>query len=456
MAATPPRILLLAGPPSHGPGLHEFPRGMALLADALNASGLPLVAEARQGWPEDDATVLAAEVVALYSDGLEDHVAKGKGAVLRQRREAGGHLVVLHFAIEPSATDTELRQAFTESIGGYFDAEWSVNPIWTARVDTWPGHAITRGLGAWSMDDEWYFHIKFPGGLSRVTPVLAATPSVKVLGQDGPRSGNPTVRAALERGEPQLLGWTHVSENGARGFGFTGGHFHRNWYDETFRRLVLNGIVWTAGVEVPAGGVRSATPRQPVYAALDEAIARGDAEDVRRHVAEDPNRALGAAGSRMRPLHAAILRRRADIAAILLEAGADPSQPDGAGRSPVHMATERTDLAMVTLLADRGATLVHRDKAGWTPLHLAGARNQLEITRLLLERGADPNILSELGGNALHEAAVGGSAELIRLLLARGAKPEVRSKQDVTPLDLARQYKNAAAIAVLESLPAVK
>ena len=48
-----------------------------------------------------------------------------------------------------------------------------------------------------------------------------------------------------------------------RGFGFTGGHFHRNWGDENFRKLVLNGILWLAHVEVPAEGfVSSVSPAE--------------------------------------------------------------------------------------------------------------------------------------------------------------------------------------------------
>ena len=48
--------------------------------------------------------------------------------------------------------------------------------------------------------------------------------------------------------------------DGGRGFGFTGGHSHWNWANDSFRTVVLNGIVWTAGLDVPAGGVPSKTP----------------------------------------------------------------------------------------------------------------------------------------------------------------------------------------------------
>ena len=42
-----------------------------------------------------------------------------------------------------------------------------------------------------------------------------------------------------------------------RSFGYTGGHLHKNWGDESVRRLVTNAILWTAQVEVPAGGAKA-------------------------------------------------------------------------------------------------------------------------------------------------------------------------------------------------------
>ena len=77
---------------------------------------------------------------------------------------------------------------------------------------------------------------------------------------DGPHSGNPAVREAVAKGEPQHVCWLSDNANGSRGFGFTGGHYHRNWKNDSFRRTVLNAITWIAKADVPAGGVISHTP----------------------------------------------------------------------------------------------------------------------------------------------------------------------------------------------------
>lgn len=47
---------------------------------------------------------------------------------------------------------------------------------------------------------------------------------------------------------------------GGRAFGFTGGHFHKNWQNDDQRRVVLNAIAWISGMKVPEKGIPTATP----------------------------------------------------------------------------------------------------------------------------------------------------------------------------------------------------
>ncbi len=447
---SPRRVLFIAGPKSHDRDVHEFPRGAELLAEALNRSGLPVAAEVSLGWPASEASVAQASLVVLYSDGLDAHVAKGHAAALRARLAAGKALAVLHFALEPLDDDPSLKELLLDAIGARFEAGWSVNPVWALKANPAASHPAARGVGPLTVQDEIYFHLRFRDGQRGVTPLLTALPPADVLAEDGPRSGNAAVRAAIGRGEAQTIAWTAQNENGARGFGFTGGHSHRFWYDDQVRRLVLNGLVWAAGLEVPAGGAPLVSPSAPLLATIDEAIARGDLADVKRHLARNPELARGTAGTKLAPLHQAILRKKPDIAALLLESGADVNAPDAANRTPLHMAVERADAAMVRTLLARKADTAQRDRTGWTPLHHAAAKNQIEIARLLLDSGAQPNFLSELGGTPLHEAAAGAGAEMVQLLLDRGTDPAIRSKPGVTALDLARDFKNAAAIEILE------
>jgi hypothetical protein len=91
-----------------------------------------------------------------------------------------------------------------------------------------------------------------------VTPILTDLPPKSSLSRpDGTHSGNPAVRAAIAKGEPQTMAWARERPDGGRGFGLTGGHVHWNWWNVNFRKLVLNAILWAAHVEVPPSGVPS-------------------------------------------------------------------------------------------------------------------------------------------------------------------------------------------------------
>jgi hypothetical protein len=441
----PPLVLFVAGEPSHGPGEHRFPTGSRLLADALAASGLPLRTSVVHGWPAP-ARLADASSLVLFSDGLDRHVARNQAEALRRHAAAGRGLAVLHFALEPSPG--ELAETLLTVVGGRFEVDWSVNPVWRPAEVQLAAHEITRGVRSFSVEDEWYYHLRFLPG---VIPVLQARPPPSTLGQDGPRSGNPAVRAAVARGEPQTLAWAYTAA-GARTFGFTGGHFHRNWWDVNFRTLVLNALVWTAGIAVPAAGAVSSLDPAPKYATLDEAIARGDVEDVRLHVKLRPTAVQGNPEAALAPLHQAILRNRNEIALFLLEAGAGVDVPDRSRRTPLHLAVERGNLALVEALLARRARPDELDKLGWTPLHHAAAKDRVAIARALLKGGARAGALSERGGTPLHEAAASGSAEMVQLFLSAGVDPKVVSKLSVTALDIAREFRNEAAIALLAPL----
>src|SRR5690606_35018322 len=129
---------------------------------------------------------------------------------------------------------------FLDWVGGYFETHWSVNPHWVMELTELLEHPITRGVVPYTIDDEWYYHMRFREGMRGVTPILTALLSPSSLERpDGPHSGNPHVRAAvLERKEPQHMAWAVEREDGGRGFGFTGGHWHWNWGHPMQRKLV--------------------------------------------------------------------------------------------------------------------------------------------------------------------------------------------------------------------------
>ncbi|HJQ81638.1 MAG TPA: ThuA domain-containing protein, partial [Lacipirellulaceae bacterium] len=249
------KVLFLAGAPSHGYGAHDHWAGCKLLAKSLNDSGLAIEAEVhRYGWPEDSKIFGGVDCIVIYADGGGGHIVNRHLDEMDALTKKGVGLVCLHYAVE--VPKGRVGEKFLEWIGGYFETDWSVNPHWTAKYSKLPDHPITRGVAPFEINDEWYYHMRFRKGMQGVTPILTDLPPADSLARpDGSHSGNPQVRAAIARGEPQHMAWAVEREDGGRGFGFTGGHVHWNWADPNFRKLVLNAIAWCAKVEVPPHGV---------------------------------------------------------------------------------------------------------------------------------------------------------------------------------------------------------
>jgi hypothetical protein len=270
-AAGDAKIVFLAGPPSHGPGDHEHRAGCLLLKSCLD--GVPGVTSEvySNGWPRNpEAAFAGASTVVIYSDGggghpfLRDDHLKTIGELMKK----GVGLVCLHYAVEPTKEAGE--KEFLDWMGGCFEVDWSVNPTWVAHFKPLPKHPITRGVNPPDINDEWYFHMRFRDGMKDVVPILSAVaPESTMSRPDGPHEGNPAVREEVKRGVPQIVAWAAERPDGGRGFGFAGGHYHNNWGNNDFRKLVLNAILWTAKVEVPAGGVESKVTEADLKQNLD-------------------------------------------------------------------------------------------------------------------------------------------------------------------------------------------
>jgi type 1 glutamine amidotransferase len=132
-------------------------------------------------------------------------------------------------------------------LGGYYETNFSTNPHWKANITSLPDHPITRGVKPFDIQDEWYFNIRFAPESEKLTPILKATP---------PDDKRGTPEAKKFPGREEIVAWALERDKGGRSFGFTGGHFHKNWGDENFRRLVVNAILWTAQIEVPKEGAK--------------------------------------------------------------------------------------------------------------------------------------------------------------------------------------------------------
>ncbi len=294
LAADPPRkIVLIAGPKSHGPvgnGIHDYPWSVKLLKVMLDQSNIAdqvRVEYHLDGWPSDPATLDDADTIMVISDGRDGdlyaeapHFASPEHlAQVQKQIDRGCGFCTFHFST--FAPDKYATQILDWS-GGYFDWEENGQKKWYSAIQTHdtpieitsPEHAISRGLKPFQMKEEFYFNVRFlPEGADRAT-VKTATPLLSV--------------PVLPGREPdgKVVAWAKERSNGGRGFGTTCGHFYENWKVAEFRTLILNALAWTAKVEVPEGGVQARYfTHQEVTAALSGVKgtdkAKLDAEPIR-------------------------------------------------------------------------------------------------------------------------------------------------------------------------------
>ncbi len=252
------KVVFISGSPSHGRLHHEHRAGNMILAKALNESRLNVeaVLVPHYGYPEDKSILDDAATIVIFCTGHRGHVLNKHLDEFDALMKKGTGVVMIHWATE--AEKGKPGKKFLEWMGGFCDLDWSVNPHWTAKFKDFPNHPICNGVEPFEVNDEWYYHMRFVEGLKGVTPILSDLPGPETLRRkDGPRSGNPTVRKAVAAGEKQHVAWAYERPSGGRGFGFTGAHNHDSWRHDSFRKVVLNAILWTANVEVPKSGCPS-------------------------------------------------------------------------------------------------------------------------------------------------------------------------------------------------------
>jgi type 1 glutamine amidotransferase len=240
------RVLLIAGRQSHAAGDHEFFAGTAIMVNLLKQSPNVFPIMARDGWPKNEKLFDTADVILMYMDGRGGHpVVQGKRMELVQKQiDRGAGWVNLHYAVDylPQHGKTVLGW-----MGGYYEPNYSINPHWDANIRSLPKHPITRGVKPFTLRDEWYYGMRFVEDMKNVTQILQALPPDNTRGTEYTKG---------RKGEIETMAWAYERDDKAkgRGFGFTGGHFHRNWADENFRRVVTNAILWCAREDVPEAG----------------------------------------------------------------------------------------------------------------------------------------------------------------------------------------------------------
>lgn len=154
----------------------------------------------------------------------------------------------------------------------------------------------------------------------------------------------------------------------------------------------------------------------------------------------------------------------ASLVAWFLDHGANPNQPCGMDMTPLSIGVQFAPLHILTSLLARCSDTIGKGQL----LHHAARRRsddgpavmervlqrfpQFRVNDIMYHDHAFSfEVRKTVGlGTALHEAAKFGVAATILWLLNHGAEIDARDSRGQTPLQVARAYKNFAAIDCLE------
>jgi len=231
------KIVFVAGSNFFKPGEHEYPAACAVLMDlAKQTPGIAPVYAV--DWPKKPETFAGAKAVVFILDGGDKHpfLKDNRLAEVQKLIDSGVGFVQFHqIADYPKDLGDRVR--------GWAGAAWekgfSERAHWVAKFDAFPDHPVTRGVTPFSVDDGWLTKLRFAPDMKGVTPLV--------------KTSNPKAKAAPTETEP-IVGWAFERPGGGRSFTFTGGHLHVSFGQEGYRKLLVNGILWTAELDVPAKG----------------------------------------------------------------------------------------------------------------------------------------------------------------------------------------------------------
>jgi hypothetical protein len=237
------KIVLLAGSPSNKPGQHEYFAGCALMMNWLKA--VPGVAPVlvADGWPKNEAVLEGAKCVVIYMDGGAklSFLEPERWARMQKLVNEGAGMVILHQAVD---CPPEQAADFKNWFGAAFQGDIGCRGHWDVKFESVPNHPTTRGLTPFELlKDGWLYNLHFAE--QGVRPVLACAM---------PDSSRKTADAKAHAGRAETVAWAYERPTGGRSFGFTGCDLHANWAEANQRKLLLNGILWSAGMDVPEDG----------------------------------------------------------------------------------------------------------------------------------------------------------------------------------------------------------
>ncbi len=150
------------------------------------------------------------------------------------------------------------------------------------------------------------------------------------------------------------------------------------------------------------------------------------------------------------PLIYAVCHGYTEIAAMLIHAGADVNQARHNGTTPLFDAAYQGRTKIAEMLISAGANVKQARDDGATPILIASQEGHTEIVKMLVCAGADVEQAHQSGAKSLFIAVQRGHKGTVEVLLDAGADPNKTGQDGTTPVLMAVQkgYTEIAKILI--------
>lgn len=143
-----------------------------------------------------------------------------------------------------------------------------------------------------------------------------------------------------------------------------------------------------------------------------------------------------------------------DLVAGLLTKGANPNVQDKKGNTPLIIAARNNSVETVNLLINKGATLLQLNVAGEVAFHLAAQKGHVEVVKIFLRHCMPIDARDIQGYTALMRAAMYGHKDVVATLLERGANASINA-HGKTALKLAKLHAHNEVVNILKAYTGV-
>ncbi|MGE3806391.1 MAG: ThuA domain-containing protein [Gemmataceae bacterium] len=232
------KILFIGKNPDHAYGTHMYMHTCEMLAKCVALTpGVEGVVS--NGWPKDPKVLEGVKAIVIYTNPAAELLLLGehRGQVDELMKKGVG-LVTVHWASSVNKANLDkLGPTWFSYMGGTWVSNVGLSGGKSPLKQLLPEHPICRGWKEWEIEDEYY-----------MDPTL--------------KGAKPLLEVVERKGKKVIVGWVYERPDGGRAFATTLGHPYKNFQIESFRRMIVNGILWAAKVDVPEGGAAVNLPEK--------------------------------------------------------------------------------------------------------------------------------------------------------------------------------------------------